>query len=269
MSQRRQHPAVKGRKRGRPPLPYQRVPIGPSVLPASFARSALIAQQPRRIACRAASGGLPTRQVRRLGLASPTRTLATVTATSEPPSFSPAMPPTCPKQQFATVANGQPRSSDRVDALRTVADDQPGHASKLMVLQALIGLAVPGRPIRSLVAEDRGAEGVRDRTGPEPAMLVVVLVRAGSASHREPLVAGGHERSRPVGRIPRSQGHSPLRSWQLKRGGAGSNPTSSCSRDCSRDFSKRRCAPSTPRSGRRRPSPPWSASTLVGWRPGP
>jgi hypothetical protein len=31
----------------------------------------------------------------------------------------------------------------------------------------LIGLAVPGRPIRSLVAEDRSADSVRDRTGPE------------------------------------------------------------------------------------------------------
>jgi hypothetical protein len=33
---------------------------------------------------------------------------------------------------------------------------------------------VPGRLLRSLVAEDRSAEGVRDRTGPD-------LVRAGSA----------------------------------------------------------------------------------------
>ena len=31
-----------------------------------------------------------------------------------------------------------------------------------------IGLAVPGRPIRSLVAVDRSADGVRDQTGPEP-----------------------------------------------------------------------------------------------------
>jgi hypothetical protein len=35
-------------------------------------------------------------------------------------------------------------------------------------VKAGIGLAVPGRPIRSLVAEDRSAAGVRDRTGPEP-----------------------------------------------------------------------------------------------------
>jgi hypothetical protein len=35
-------------------------------------------------------------------------------------------------------------------------------------LPGMIGLAVPGRPIRHLVAEDRSAAGIRDRTGPEP-----------------------------------------------------------------------------------------------------
>jgi hypothetical protein len=35
--------------------------------------------------------------------------------------------------------------------------------------EACIGLAVPGQPIRSLVAEDRSAEGVGDRTGPKDA----------------------------------------------------------------------------------------------------
>jgi hypothetical protein len=32
----------------------------------------------------------------------------------------------------------------------------------------LVGRAVPGRPLRSLVAEDRSAAGVHDRTVPEP-----------------------------------------------------------------------------------------------------
>jgi len=36
------------------------------------------------------------------------------------------------------------------------------------VVKAHIGLAVPGWPIRSLVAEDRSAAGVHDRTEPEP-----------------------------------------------------------------------------------------------------
>jgi hypothetical protein len=35
--------------------------------------------------------------------------------------------------------------------------------------QVFIGLAVPGRPIRSLVGEDRSAGGVRDQTGPDGA----------------------------------------------------------------------------------------------------
>jgi hypothetical protein len=32
-----------------------------------------------------------------------------------------------------------------------------------------MGVAVPGRPIRFLAAEDRSAEGVRDRTAPKDA----------------------------------------------------------------------------------------------------
>jgi hypothetical protein len=42
---------------------------------------------------------------------------------------------------------------------------------------AMIGLGVPGRPIRFLVAEDRAPEGVRDRMGPEPALLTELLTR--------------------------------------------------------------------------------------------
>jgi hypothetical protein len=38
----------------------------------------------------------------------------------------------------------------------------------MKVVKAHIGLVVFGRPIRSLVAEDRSAAGVRDRTEPEP-----------------------------------------------------------------------------------------------------
>jgi hypothetical protein len=45
----------------------------------------------------------------------------------------------------------------------------------MQVVEARIGLAVPGRPIRSLVAEDRSAGGVRDRTGPEGPMLMRLL----------------------------------------------------------------------------------------------
>ena len=79
---------------------------------------------------------------------------------------------------------------------------------------------------RSLVAEDRSAGGVRDRTGPDPA-VDLALVRAGSARHREATVPAGHERSRPVRRKCRSP-HLPgqdLGEWCSEA--AGSNPTSS------------------------------------------
>jgi hypothetical protein len=48
----------------------------------------------------------------------------------------------------------------------TLAATSDGRQVDAEELDALIGLAVPGRPIRSLVAEDRSAEGVRDQTGP-------------------------------------------------------------------------------------------------------
>jgi hypothetical protein len=57
-------------------------------------------------------------------------------------------------------------------------------------LKACIGLAVPGRPIRSLVAEDRSAGGVRDRTGPEPPMLTKLLT-ARAATPRDERVHDG------------------------------------------------------------------------------
>jgi hypothetical protein len=48
----------------------------------------------------------------------------------------------------------------------TAAPDLALQAGSRLV-KALIGLAVPGRPIRSLVAEDRSAGGGRDQTEPE------------------------------------------------------------------------------------------------------
>jgi hypothetical protein len=86
---------------------------------------------------------------------------------------------------------------------------------------AVIGLAVPGRPIRFLVAEERSAAGVRDRTGPEPAVIVVALVRARSARHREPLVLSGHERSRPGAQESQVTRHPPRGPWMWKQDGVG------------------------------------------------
>ncbi len=54
----------------------------------------------------------------------------------------------------------------------------------------MIGLAVPGRPIRSLVAEDWSAGGVRDRTGPEPPMLTKLLRRRAATPRGESVQDG-------------------------------------------------------------------------------
>jgi hypothetical protein len=70
------------------------------------------------------------------------------------------------------------------------------------------------------------AAGVRARRGPEPAVIVVALVRTGSVRHREPLVLGGHERSRPAYKNRRS--HS-IHRYDLGRRssmGPGSSPSS-------------------------------------------
>jgi hypothetical protein len=83
---------------------------------------------------------------------------------------------------------------------------------------------------RTLVAEDRSAGGVRDRTGPEPAALRVALVRAGSVRHREPLVLGGHERSRPLEENRRSAHLHGQVLGKRSRPRAGSSPSSGTAR---------------------------------------
>jgi hypothetical protein len=57
-------------------------------------------------------------------------------------------------------------------------DHRSQPSSQLFSSTPCIGLAVPGRPIRSLVAEDRSAGGVRDQAGPEPAGTRWVHVEA-------------------------------------------------------------------------------------------
>jgi hypothetical protein len=54
-----------------------------------------------------------------------------------------------------------------------------GLGSRSRFVEVCIGLAVPGQPIRSLVAEDRSASGVRDQAEPE-----TQSVRAGSVPGR-------------------------------------------------------------------------------------
>jgi hypothetical protein len=59
------------------------------------------------------------------------------------------------------------------------------------MVEACIGLAVPGRPIRSLVAENRSAGGVRNQTGPEPQRSV--LGPHGTGSPGLSAVTSGHD----------------------------------------------------------------------------
>jgi hypothetical protein len=57
-----------------------------------------------------------------------------------------------------------------------------------------------------VAAEHQGADGVPRADGTEPARIVVTLVRAGSARHREPLDLGGHQRSQRTPKNRRSCG---------------------------------------------------------------
>src|SRR5215217_6324325 len=61
--------------------------------------------------------------------------------------------------------------------------------------QVSIDLAVPGRPIRSLVAEDQSAGGVRERTGPDPRSA---LGPSRTGTTRARAVTNGHQRRREV-----------------------------------------------------------------------
>jgi hypothetical protein len=79
-----------------------------------------------------------------------------------------------------------------------------------------------GRPILSSVAQDRSAEPVApDRTG---ASRDRGLVHTGSARHRNPLVPGGHQRSRPASRNRRFRRPPPRRHRTAQQPGAGFEP---------------------------------------------
>ena len=81
------------------------------------------------------------------------------------------------------------------------------------------GLIIPWsrRPLRKDIPQP-------DRTG--ALRLAVALVRAGSVRYREPLVAGGRERSPLACGNPRSQGTHRSHLGRRTRMGLGSNPTS-------------------------------------------
>jgi hypothetical protein len=119
-------------------------------------------------------------------------------------SSSPALPLPCHSQQSRPVPSG--RSRDKTTTAATCGHHHiPSQrtcpirlGSRRSLPRRVIDLAVPGRPIRSLVAEDRSAAGVRDRTGPEPS------VRAGSVAHRDHRGTDGPQRSPAAKRNRRS-----------------------------------------------------------------
>jgi hypothetical protein len=83
-------------------------------------------------------------------------------------------------QTLLLLRSGDGSHGAESSASRRTSDPAP--------LNAVIGLAVPGRRIRSLVAEDRSAAGVRDQTGPAPPMLTRLLTERaatpGMSEHR-------------------------------------------------------------------------------------
>jgi hypothetical protein len=64
--------------------------------------------------------------------------------------------------------------------------------------------------------------------GPEPAEIVVALVRAGSARHRTPLVLAGHQWARPAHKNRRSHGLRRSRLGRPSSSGPGSSPHPGC-----------------------------------------
>jgi hypothetical protein len=97
------------------------------------------------------------------------------------------VPSMCPKQRSGTVANGQQRSLTEVPDLR--------HR--------------------------------RVATNPTVLPKLAVLVRAGSARHKEPLVLGGHERSLSANENRRSEAVHRHYLGRRSSPELGSNPTSS------------------------------------------
>jgi hypothetical protein len=119
--------------------------------------------------CREPSGLLPARRW------SPKTTLTVGSGWNQrcnriPGSSSAAVPPACHSPRSWPVPSGQPRTTTKqprpapFPILAGGNSARSGFGSRWSEVKACIGLVVPIRPIRSLVAEDRSAAGVRDRT---------------------------------------------------------------------------------------------------------
>ena len=126
-------------------------------------------------------------------------------------SSSPAVPPACQSQQSRPVPNGQPRTtSERPQSapFAPIAGSNPARSG--FGEQGLHGRGLHrpcrARPAdRSLVAEDRSAGGVRDRTGPDP-RSVLSPWRTGTIGARA--VTNGHQGSRRTAGRPGSSSSS-------------------------------------------------------------
>jgi hypothetical protein len=122
---------------------------------AQASRAGGQSELPRRL-CGLPTGGSSTRTVLTL------RSRWSQRRTGVPRPSSPAVPLPCHSQQSRTVPSGQPRIRPkrlRPAPFSTFAADspvQPGFASRGSIGQGLDRLAVPGRPMRSLVARGTG-----------------------------------------------------------------------------------------------------------------
>jgi hypothetical protein len=76
------------------------------------------------------------------------------------------------------------------------------------------------------------AEAVSHWTGPEPAEIMVPLVRTGSARQRNPLVPGGPQRSRPASRNRRPDTTHRYDLGRRRKLSLGSNPSPKLPRAC-------------------------------------
>jgi hypothetical protein len=130
---------------------------------------------------------------------SPTAKLGAVSARWEPSSFSPAVPPACHSQRSRPVPNGQPRTTaprPRPAPFPAFAGDDPARSGFGSRGSVGPGLHRPcrARPAdRSLVAEDRSAAGVRDRTGPDLGPCWVRGAPGPQGHERSPTVTNGEE----------------------------------------------------------------------------
>jgi hypothetical protein len=147
-----------------------------------------------------------------------------------PASSSPAVPLACHSRRSRPVLSGQPRTTPRRLHLHrslptqvTTLPDLALQAGSRLV-KALIGLAVPGRPIQSLVAggperqrrpRPDGTGASRARGGPGPCWVRTVSGTAGPRRARG--VTAGMRESQVTG-------HSCLQPRRVRRGGAGFEP---------------------------------------------